>query len=169
MIGGTSLIWTLKHRNDFGDPRKNCRIASKSLLLLFFICQTKRWYSWYISSASLCEVVTLKHDDLSHQPGIQKVIILMRIMLVMMMTILLSSMKTMSNNNDNADGNYLDAGKDLEEYDAPLKHESTRIFVANLCLLLSLLETSSFQSSWWTWPLKDYQNIARIFSMFTQL
>ena len=127
-----------------------------------------------ISSASLCEVVPLKHDDLSHQPGIQKVIILMRIMLVMMMTILLSSMKTMSNNNDNADGNYVvagnyvDVGKDVEEYDAPLKHESMRILVANLCLLLSLLETSSFPSSWWTWPLKDYQNIARIFSMFTQ-
>ena len=100
-----------------------------------------------ISSASLCEVVPLKHDDLSHQPGIQKVIILMRIMLVMMMTILLSSMKTTSNNNDNADGNYLDAGKDVEEYDASLKHESKRILVANLCLLLSLLETSSFPSS----------------------
>ena len=71
----------------------------------------------------------------------------MRIMLVMMMTILLSSMKTTSNNDDNADGNYLDAGKDVEEYDAPLKHESMRILVANLCLLLSLLETSSFPSS----------------------
>ena len=74
-------------------------------------------------------------------------------MLVMMMTILLSSMKTMSNNNDNADGNYVvagnyvDVGKDVEEYDAPLKHESMRILVANLCLLLSLLETSSFPSS----------------------
>ena len=74
----------------------------------------------------------------------------------------------MSNNNDNADGNYVDAGKDVDEYDAPLKHESMRILVANLCLLLSLLETSSFPSSWWTWPLKDYENIARIFSMFTQ-
>ena len=97
------------------------------------------------SSASLCEVVPLKHDDLSHQPGIQKVVILMRIMLVMMITILLSSMKIMSN--DNADGNYVVVGKDVEEYDAPLKHESKKILVANLCLLLSLLETSSFPSS----------------------
>ena len=56
----------------------------------------------------------------------------------------------MSNNNDNADGKDVDVGKGVDEYDAPLKHESKRILVANLCLLLSLLETSSFPSSWWT-------------------
>ena len=53
----------------------------------------------------------------------------------------------MSNNNDNADGKDVDVGKDVDEYDAPPKHESKRILVANLCLLLSLLETSSFPSS----------------------
>ena len=56
----------------------------------------------------------------------------------------------MSNDNDNADGNHVDVGKDVDEYDAPPKHESKRILVANLCLLLSLLDTSSFLSSWST-------------------
>ena len=51
------------------------------------------------------------------------------------------SIYLMSNNNDNAQG------KDVDEYAAPPKHESKRILVANLCLLLSLLDTSSFPSS----------------------
>ena len=33
----------------------------------------------------------------------------------------------MSNNNDNADGEDVDAGKGVDEYDAPPKHESKRI------------------------------------------
>ena len=74
----------------------------------------------------------------------------------------------MSNNNDNADGKDVDVGKDVDEYDAPPKHESKRILVANLCLLLSLLETSSFPSSWWTSAVKLYQNIAKTFSVFTK-
>ena len=53
----------------------------------------------------------------------------------------------MSNNNDNADGKDVDVGKGGDEYDAPPKHESKRILVFNLCLLLSLVDTSSFPSS----------------------
>ena len=48
----------------------------------------------------------------------------MRIMLVMMMTILLSSMKNNADGNYVVTGNDVDVGKDVEEYDAPLKHEN---------------------------------------------